>query len=61
MQLTTQTTETLVRKIASAPQGELVQCAKELKAMAGDDGQTYRVRDTARDLARLVRKRAREI
>ena len=61
MQLTTQTTETLVRKIAAAPKAELQQCAKELKAMAGDDGQTFAVRDTARDLARVVRKRAREL
>ena len=61
MQLTTQTTETLVRKMASAPFDELQRCAKELKAMAGDDGQTEAVRMTARRLAAVVRKRAREI
>ncbi len=59
MQLTTQTTETIVRRFASASRPELEQCAKELKMMAGDIGQTWRVQETARDLAAFVRKQVR--
>ncbi len=59
MQLTTQTTETLVRRFAAASRPELEQCAKELKMMAGDDGQTWRVREAARELAVFVRKQVR--
>ncbi len=59
MQLTTQTTETLVRRFAAASRPELEQCAKELKMMAGDDGQTYLVRETARGLVAFVRRQVR--
>ena len=59
MQLTTQTTETLVRRFAAASRPELEKCGKELKAMAGDDAQTDAVRFAARHLSAYARKLAR--
>ncbi len=59
MQLTTQSTETFVRKFAAASLPELQQCAKELKAIATDFEQSADVRLVAKDLATVVRKQVR--
>lgn len=59
MQLTTQTTETLVRRFAAASKPELDKCAKELKSMATDFGQSSEVRIVAKDFAGIVRKHLR--
>ncbi len=60
MQLTTQNTETLVRRLASASKPELEQCAKELKAMYTDFGQAADVRLVARELAPFIRKQVKK-
>ncbi len=59
MQLTTQSTETFVRRFAAASMPELQSCAKELKAMAGDYAQSGEVRLVAKEFASVVRKQIR--
>ena len=59
MQLTTQSTETFVRKFAAASLPELHQCAKELKSIAADLEQTAKVRLVAKDMAAIIRKQIR--
>ncbi len=59
MQLTTQSTETFVRRFASASKPELQQCVRELKAMATDNDQTDAVRGVAKGLGGIARSRVR--
>ena len=56
MQLTTQSTETFVRRFAAASNPELQKCAKELKAIAGDAEQAPRVSMMAREIAAVLRR-----
>lgn len=60
MQLTTQSTETFVRRFASASKPELQQCANELRAMGSDFEQAADVRLVARELATVVRRQIKK-
>lgn len=54
MNLTTQSTETFIRRLAAAPRSELEAVRLELKTIAGDDGQAVDVRFISKRTAAIV-------
>ena len=54
MQLTARTTETLVRRLASASKEELDQCVRDIGTMKKATGQPARVKTTCTRLARCL-------
>ena len=59
MNLSRRNTQALVRGMATASRVELDECAKELKAIAGDLCHPPAVRMTAKEIGVLIRKQMR--